>query len=134
MFGTTAVEPLARGGIARRRRCGLAYDLGFPTESEMELPLLAALAIRDGVIWFSRDGEWLERLLADHFKLSAYSREYSDPARFHAKGGRTWRNTIQFVRNGLVNMGLIDNETRDRWALTEHGWEVARSFQGELAN
>jgi hypothetical protein len=120
------------GGRGGCRRDGLAGDLGFPLESEMELPLLAALELRDGAIWFSRDGEWLERILAEYFGLSRYAREYSDPSLFRSKGARAWRNSIQWVRNHLVEQGLIDKRVRNRWALTERGWEVARSFQGTL--
>ena len=96
-------------------------EMGYPTEDEMRTPLLRAIGRRGGAIRLSRDGAGIEKELADHFGLSVWQREYSDPSRFRSKGARAWRNHIQFVRRHLADEGLIIKGTRDLWALSEAG-------------
>lgn len=121
MLNRITTRPRARRPRRRSRPGSLTRELGFPSEKDMEVPLLIALYRAGGAIWFSCDGAWLEEVLADHFELSKHAREYSDPARFTAKGGRVWRNHIQWVRKRLVDQGMIDNRRWDRWVLTERG-------------
>jgi len=90
----------------------------------MHMSLLCTIAHRGGQIWFSRDGEWLENMLADHFGLTREQREYADPRWYRSKGSRAWRNDIQWVRKQLVDDGLIDNSVRDLWKLTDAGWRA----------
>ncbi len=122
IFGN--IGPIEDGYSSNRRRRGsLAAELGFPKDTDAEIPLLIALAMRGGTICFSTEGEWLEKVLANLFQLNRHAREYSDPSRFRSKGNRAWRNHIQWVRKHLVDQELIDNSISDQWSLTERGWK-----------
>jgi hypothetical protein len=94
--------------------------MSYPTQSEIKLPLLDAIALRGGCIVFSRDGDALEQQLADHFCLSDAARSETRE-NINIKGKRVWRLNIQWARKKLVADGLLDGAVRDHWSLTSKG-------------
>ncbi len=93
----------------------------YPTRSKLEQPLLDLLIELGGEFNFRDNGEVLEERLANMFNLSAEQRNFSAP-NYHSKGNRKWRNEIQFVRNNLVNQGLLDSSVRNIWKVTPRGY------------
>jgi len=93
----------------------------YPPQSDLERPLLRLIVKRGGTIYFSRDGDLIERELADQFGLSKEAREYS-LERVRSKGHRCWRVHIQFVRQKLEEKGEIDNNVHDRWKVMSAGY------------
>jgi hypothetical protein len=95
-------------------------DLKWPSEADIELPLLQAILRRGGWIYFSVHGEELEADLADHFRLSNEHREYAS-IEIRAKGHRKWRNMLQWVRLHLINKGHLEPGVRDVWKVSDAG-------------
>jgi len=97
---------------------------GFPTQTEMEEPLLKAiiaLSGGSGGICVETQGDELESDLADRFRLTQAQRELEDPTN-HAKGHRYWRNHVQMVRRKLVAKGDLAKSSRGYWRVTEAGY------------
>lgn len=95
----------------------------YPTQESMTGPLLRLIYKMGGRIKFSVEGDYIEQRLGDEFGLSEEERNYADKARYHnTKGGRKWRNHIQWVRNLCVEYGFLGTE-RDIWELTPYAYE-----------
>jgi predicted HNH restriction endonuclease len=93
---------------------------GYPSQTEMELPLLKILLKHGGKIYFSKQGDEVAGDLADHFGLTQEQRDYAS-TEINSKGRNYWRNHIQFVRRKLVEKGFIDNLIRNLWSITDAG-------------
>lgn len=96
----------------------------YPTQEEIILPLINAISRRGGSIVFSRDGDDIERELADHFQLADAHRFETRP-HINIKGRRVWRLNIQWARKKCVEKGLLNGSVRDVWSLTEKGRSAA---------
>lgn len=89
--------------------------MAFPRQSEIEVPLLRALAETGGS---SKPRDVYLRVAAHFPNLSAAEQEQrleSSPST------RKWWNLVQWVRQGLVDAGEIDGSTRGVWAITDKG-------------
>jgi Mrr N-terminal domain/Restriction endonuclease len=94
--------------------------MALPSQSEIRPVLLRVLAAADGR---ARSAQ-VYPLVTARFQL-----EPADLARLVADGRTSlWTNRIQFVRQSLVEEGLIDRSERGVWQLTEAGWEAARTL------
>jgi predicted restriction endonuclease len=105
----------------------MPVEPSYPKRTSIEQPLLDLLIELGGAINFSESGEILEDRLAKTFNLSDEQRNFAAP-NYHAQGNRKWRNEIQFVKDNLVNRGLIDPSERNIWKVTPEGYS-----QGNIA-
>ena len=99
----------------------LPDEPSLPPRSEIQEPLLRAIAVLGGSIVFSEQGRDLEISLATEFGLPDAVRDFAAP-RYNSQGNRKWRNHLQFVKDDLVNLGQIDASVRDIWRVTDEGY------------
>ena len=99
----------------------------FPSQGEIELPLLRALAECGGS---ARPRDVYPKVAANFPGLSAAEQEErleSSPST------RKWWNLVQWVRQALVSAGEIDGSTRGIWSITPKGTErLSHSVQAPL--
>lgn len=90
-------------------------NLDFPSQVDIEIPMLTEIERLGGQ---ARPKDLYERLAA-HFQLT----EVQKRAPISPKDSRNkWENTIQWVRNKLVNeKGELESHTRGLWKITAAG-------------
>jgi len=94
----------------------------FPSQKDMEIPLLQELARRGGSAKpNSQDasGKNVYESLADYFDLTQEEREQL--GRYHITKGQyrnIWINEVQQVRRRLVSQELVSNEKYGTWTIT----------------
>lgn len=86
---------------------------GLPTQSKVEQKLLRFLyRFPNG-----RTAQQVYGPLADAFNLTSRQRH----ALLQSGEERAWENRVRQARRRLVEQGLLNNTTRDRWILTIQG-------------
>ena len=99
--------------------------MAFPKQSDVEIPLLRALAEHGGR---AKPKELYHRVATSFPDLTAAEQEQrleSTPS------VRKWWNLVQWVRQALVQSGEIDGSTHGVWTITEKG--LARLKDGSGA-
>jgi hypothetical protein len=99
----------------------LPDEPSLPPRSQIQEPLLRAIAVRGGSIVFSEQGRDLEISLATELGLPDTVRDFAVP-RYNSQGNRKWRNHLQFVKDDLVKLCQIDASVRDTWSVTDEGY------------
>ena len=89
---------------------------GYPTQGEIELPLLKVLVKYGGSIEFSRQKSQITDELADLFALTPELRQH-----INRHGKNHWQNHIQYVRLRLVEKNEINKGVRDCWLISDKG-------------
>lgn len=85
----------------------------LPTQSNIELPLLKAIADNGGQLPLSEAIE----------KVTSYFSEITkeDLAQRNESGANKWINAVQWVRQKLITKGELDGSTRGIWKITSKG-------------
>jgi len=94
----------------------------MPKRSDVETPLLKAIARLGGEVNFSKQGRQLEIELAKELGLPEDVRDFQ-ASNYKSKGHRKWRNEIQFVRDQLVKKEWLDKSVWNKWKVTQKGHE-----------
>lgn len=89
--------------------------MAFPRQSEVEVPLLTALAEEGG----SAKPRDVYARVAAHFPH--LTPEEQEERLENTPGARKWWNLVQWVRQHLVETGEIDGSTRGLWTITDKG-------------
>ncbi|MBN1437418.1 MAG: HNH endonuclease [Sedimentisphaerales bacterium] len=100
----------------------MASNPDYPNQSEMIDPLVREIVKMGGVICFGDEGHLLEKALAYHFDLTEEQANRIDPT-CNSKDHRAWRNHIQYVRLKAKGKGFLDCSERDKWKVTDSGYE-----------
>jgi 5-methylcytosine-specific restriction protein A len=95
----------------------------YPTQADIMIPLLRAIANRGGQIVFSEVGDEIQDELADYFDLSDAER-FETRENINIKGKRVWRLNIQWARKKCIAKKWLDGSIRDVWSLTDAGRRV----------
>jgi restriction system protein len=98
--------------------------MAYPTQREIELPLLQAIDQLGGE---AKPKDLYERL-ADHFGLTEQERT----ERLET-GPVKWWNAVQWARQTLVVRGDVDGSTRGIWKLTDAGTHRIREEGGTVS-
>ena len=93
--------------------------MAYPSQSELEIPLLHLVAAAGGVVR-ARD---TYTPLADYFNLNEVDRHAALPKN---PSIRRWSNSIQWARQRLVNKGLLTSGGHGIWRITDAGRDVLR--------